>query len=124
MTRDSLWRTHDQPPVLYAFCADEAVGQLLDFSGLAAKDYHLETVFMVEMGMQSGDDDGVRLVLEIGEFFRQQTRVVVVNESDGADNKGISGDHGGTNESVANQIAKRLRTILVALIRYKRIEPL
>ena len=71
MARDGARRTHDEPAMLYSFGADQAVRQLLNISRLAAKYDHLKAVLMIEMRMQRGYDNGVRLMLEIGELFRQ-----------------------------------------------------
>jgi len=110
--------------MLHAFRTDEPVRQLLDLSRLAAEYDDFQAILMVKMRVQSGNDDGVRLVLEIGELFRQQTSVMVVNERDGADDESIRGNNDRPDKPVANQVAKRFRAVIVALICDERIEPL
>jgi len=100
--------------MLHSFCADKAVGELLNVFRLAAKYDHLQAVLMIEVGMQGGNDDRVGLVLEIGEFFRQQASVVIVDEGDGANHKRIGGDDYRAHKPVANQITERLGAILIA----------
>ncbi|MGA3089268.1 MAG: hypothetical protein ABSD75_11695 [Terriglobales bacterium] len=55
--------------MLHAFCAEESIRQPLHISRLAAKDF--QAALVVEMDMQGGNDNGMRLVLEIGELLRQ-----------------------------------------------------
>jgi len=117
-----LRRTHYQPAMLHALCTDQAVSQLLDIPRLAAKYNHLQTVLMIKMRMQGGNDNRVRLMLEIGKLFRQQTGVMVVNESDSANDRGIAGNNDGADEPVTNQIAKGFGAVLVAMVCYERIK--
>jgi len=49
---------------------------------------------------------------------------MIVNEGDSAHDKRTSGDNNRADEPVTNQIAKCLRTILVAFVRYEGIKPL
>jgi hypothetical protein len=109
--------------MLYSLCADEALRQLLYFSRLAAEHHYLQTVFMIEVRMQGRNDDCVTLVLEIGKLLRQQPGVMIVNESDGANDKRVAGHNDRAYEPVTNQIAKRLGPIVVPLVRDERIEP-
>ena len=69
MTGQGLRRTHNEASVLHAFCAEESIRQPLHISRLAAKDF--QAALVVEMDMQGGNDNGMRLVLEIGELLRQ-----------------------------------------------------
>ena len=58
--------------MLDALGADQAVGQFLHFFGFAAKDDHLETAFVIQVGMQRGDDHVMMLMLEVGELLGQE----------------------------------------------------
>jgi hypothetical protein len=79
---------------------------------------------MIEVRMQGGDDDCVMLVLEIGELLRQQASVMIVDEGDRAHHKRIAGDNDRADKPIADQIAKRLRAVLIALVGYERIKPM
>jgi len=80
--------------------------------------------------MQGGVDDCVMLVLEIGELLRRQASVMIVDEDededegDRAHHKRIAGDNDRADKPIANQIAKRLRAVLIALVGYERIKPM
>jgi len=74
----------------------------LDISRLPTKHNHFQAIFVVEMSMQSGNDDRVTLMLKISELLRQQTSVMKVDKGDRANDKRISGDNDRADESVAN----------------------
>jgi len=110
--------------MLHPFCADEPVCQFLDIPRLAAKYYYFQAILVVEMRMQGGNDDCVILVLKIGKLLRQQACVMIVDECDRADDKRIGRDYCRAHKPVTNQIAKCLRAVIVAFVRYERIKPL
>jgi len=110
--------------MLHALCTDELVRQLLDILRLSAKYDYLQATLVVEMRMQGGNDDCVILVLEIGELLRQQPGVMIVDEGDRAHDKRLCSDNDRGNEPVPNQVAKRLRAVLVTLVRNERIKPM
>ena len=109
--------------MLHAFCADESIRQLLDIFRLAAKHDYFQAAFVVEMRVQSRNDDCMMLMLQIGKLLRQQTRVMIVDQGHRAHHKRISSDHDRTYQPVTNQIAECLRTVLIALVSYERIKP-
>ena len=96
--------------MLNALGADQPVGQLLYFFGFPAKDDNLETAFMIQVGMQRGDDHVMMLVLEVCKFFGQKAGVVVVDEGNGAHHKGVGSDHCRADQTIANlvEVAKML----------------
>ena len=102
--------------------ADQAVGQFLYFFGFAAKHDHLETAFMIQVGMQRGDDHVMMLMLEVGELLGQEAGVMVVDESDGADHKGVGSNDSGADQAVANQIAESFGAVLVTFVRNEAVE--
>jgi len=65
----------------------------LDISRLPPKHNHFQAILVVEMSMQSGNDDRVTLMLKISKLLRQQTSVMIVDEGDRANDKRISGDN-------------------------------
>ena len=105
-----------------AFGADELVGESLDVFRLATENDHFEAGFVIEMGVQSGNDELVMIVLKIGKLFGQETGVVIVNESDGANDKRVVGNDDGIDELVADQIAEGLGAVIVTFVGNVRIE--
>ena len=81
--------SHHQPAVLHAFQADDEVGEVLHAGGFAVNDQHFKAGIEIEMRMARGDDEVVVLVLRFGQLLGDSEGVMVVNESDGADNGGI-----------------------------------
>jgi hypothetical protein len=107
--------THYELPVLHAFCADELVSKRLNVSRFSPQHHDFQAVVMVEMSVDGGNDDLVMGVLQIGQLFREEAGVVVVDEGDGPDDEAIRGNDGGANEAIPDQVAKGLGAILVAL---------
>lgn len=88
--------------MLDTFSADELASESLYVFGLTTKDDDFEAGFVIQVGMQSGNDQFVMIVLKVGKPFGQETGVVIVNQSDGADDKSIVGNNDGLNELVAD----------------------
>lgn len=122
MVGNGLGRTHDKPPMLHAFCADKAVGQLLYILRGPAKYDDFEATLVVEVGMQGRNDYFVVLVLEIGEFLRQKASVMFIDKGDRAHDERVCGDHYRAHQAITNQIAKGFRAVLVALVRDEGIK--
>ena len=78
---------------------------------------------MIQMSVQRGNYDFMMVMLNVGEFLRQQPLMVVVNQGDGADNQRVRCYHRRPDQTIANQVAKGLRTGLVPLIGNIRIKP-
>src|ERR1700693_4943822 len=116
MVGGGLGRTHDQPPVLNPLGADQAVGQFLHLFGLATKYDDLEAAFVIHVGMQRGDDHVMMLMLEVREFFGQETSVMVVDESDGAHHKCVGSHHSRSDQAVANEVAESFGTVLITFL--------
>ncbi len=70
--------------------------------------------------MKRGDDHVMMLMLKVGEFLGQEAGVMVVDESDRADHKGVGSDHGGAHQAVANEVAESFGAVLVTLCAMKR----
>jgi len=94
--------------------ADEFVGQLLNVARLAAQDDYLKASIVIEMGMERRDNHFVMLMLKIGEFFREKTGVMVVDQRHGSHHWGSSGHDRGSYKLVADQVPKRFGSIVVA----------
>lgn len=72
-----------------AFSGDQLVGEFFDFGALAADGEDFETVVVVEVAVERGDDDVAVFVLEVGEEVLEVVPVVVVHEGDAAGNVGV-----------------------------------
>lgn len=79
--------------MLDSLCADQPVGQPLHLFGRTAKYDHLQATLVVEMRVQSGNNDFVILVLDVGQLLGQQTSVMVVDEGDRAYYQSVGRDH-------------------------------
>jgi hypothetical protein len=113
---------HNQTSVLDSLEADQTVCELLDASRLSVNDKNFEAGVVVEVGVAGGDNQFVVLVLEFGELFCDAIGVVVVDESDGADDDGI-GRRGAFNDQlVADQIAERFRAVGIATVGDRAVE--
>jgi hypothetical protein len=55
-------------PMLDTLRADQSIGQFFYFSGPAAKNDHLKAVIVVEVDMQSGDDQVLKVVLGLDQL--------------------------------------------------------
>ena len=70
--------------MLHPFGGDEFVGDLLDASGMAAHNQHLEAVVVVQVHMNRGDDQLRVVVLDVGQGGLDMLFVVVIDQRDGA----------------------------------------
>ena len=55
-----------QAALLDAFGGHEFIGDLLDVEGLAPQDQHLETLIVIEMNVECGNDFMMMVVLQAG----------------------------------------------------------
>jgi len=68
--------------------ANQGIGQLLYVGGLAAKDDHLKAVIVVEVDMQSGDNQVLKVVLSLDQLIIQKPDVMIVYHRDCSDHAG------------------------------------
>lgn len=107
--------------MLDAFGADQGIGKCSDALGIAAHDQNFETIIMVEMNVQSRDDEVGMMVLQIGEHGLQTRLVMIEQKRDGARDL--------TTQTVpmfdqmsANHVANGKRAVGITLLRSHRIE--
>ncbi len=100
--------------MLHALGRDQALGHLLHLARLAAHHEHLETVIVVKVHVQRGEDLVEMMVLEVRQFLVEKPDVVVVNERDRADHLAVRRRPCLFDEFVANQVAESLRPVRVA----------
>jgi Ni2+-binding GTPase involved in maturation of urease and hydrogenase len=108
--------------MLYAFGADEHIGDLLHSGSFAADDQNLEAMIMVEVDVQSGENVVVKIVLEIGELLTQQADVVVIDKSDSADNRAVRMFRDRIDEFGADEVAERFGAVAIATAGDQTIE--
>ena len=70
--------------MLDAFGRDQFVGELLDSLCVAADSEHFETMIVVKMTVQRGNDHFAVLVLQIGKQILQMMMVMIVHQRDAA----------------------------------------
>ena len=62
------------------------------------------------------------LVLEFCELVGEQTRVVIVNQLHRPNDGSVGGYHGRLDQSIANQVAERLRAVLISFAGDERVK--
>src|ERR1017187_2978567 len=113
---DRSRRGDGQPAVLHALSADQYVGHFPYFRRLAFYHQHLQTIIVIEMHVQGGEDRMVVIVLDGRELLAELPHVMVVNQRHGADYLAVRRFPGLFHQFVANQVAKRLRPVGVAAL--------
>jgi len=114
--RNHLGRTHHQPAVPDSLRTDEAVCQYLHIPRPPSKDDNFKAAIVVQVDMQRGNDDGVAVVLQIGQLRRKKSRVMIVDKSYGTYHGLVRRNHGRTHQPVTNQIAERFGTVLIPFV--------
>jgi hypothetical protein len=105
-----------------AFRADQRVGDLAHVSRPAAHHDDLQTVIVVQVDVQRGENRMVKIVLDGSEFFIEQPDVVVVDQRDGAHHRGIRGGPGLLHQFVTDDVAESLAAVVVAAPRNQLVE--
>jgi len=68
--------------VLDALGSDEAIGHPTDLAGLPTHDQHLETIVVVQVNMERGDNQFVVIVLQVRQRFLKPVFVMVIDQRD------------------------------------------
>ena len=108
-------RCNGKLPVLHAMGRNKFVGDFLDQTRLAAHNQHLQAIVVVEMDMDSGDDDFVMVVLDVRQCGLNMLPVVVVNESNRAGDFLVAKPLPMLDEPIANHVGNGQRAVLVTL---------
>ena len=113
---------HHQAAVLYAFEADENVGEVLDPGGISVDDQHFKAGIVIEMRVTRRDHQVVVLVLHLGQLLSDSRGVVVKDEGHGADDGRVR--RGGllADQPVADQIPECFRSVRVSTVLNRAVE--
>lgn len=105
-----------------AFGADQQIRKLLDLLRLALYDKDFETRIVIEMGVRGGDDHIVMIMLQIHQFFGQQSRMMVVDKRDRSHHVCFRCFNGSAHQPIANEVTKCLAPVGVALFRDETVK--
>ena len=104
------------------FRTDEAVREFLYIPRFAPKRDDFKAEVVVQVHVQGGNDKGMALVLQIGQFLRQKPSVMVIDQGERAYHRRVGSDDCEAHQPVTDQIAKGLGPVLVALVPDERIK--
>jgi len=104
--------------------ADKAVRELLHLNRPAVDDQDFEARVVVKMRMTRGHDQIVVLVLQLGQFFANAVRMMIVDKSDGSDHRCIRSSRLLCYEPVPDHVSKGLGTVCVTAAFNGAVEPL
>ncbi|HXX99354.1 MAG TPA: hypothetical protein VEI54_00445 [Candidatus Limnocylindrales bacterium] len=105
-------------------CADKFVGQLLNIARLAPKEHNFKARIVIEMGMQRRDDNFMMFVLQVGQFFGEKPRVMVIDQSHGCHDWSSRGHDCSPHKPVPDQVAEGLGSVVVAFSRDEIVKPI
>jgi hypothetical protein len=115
-----------------AACAMACSANVTDSSGVAGKrrlasairnDQHdFETVVVIQMDVQGGNYGGVIVMLQLGELFGKQARVVVVDQGHRAEDFGVRRLPGLLDQFIADQVAEGFRTVGISALGDELVE--
>ena len=108
-------RCNGELPVLHTIGRDKLVGDFLNQTRLAAHDQHLQAIMVIEMDMDSGDNDFVMVVLDVRQCGLNMLPVVVVNECNRAGDFLVTKFLAMFDEPVTNHVGNGQRAVLVTL---------
>jgi len=108
--------------MLDALGANEGIGNALDIGSAAAHHQHLKAVVVIQVNMQCGEYIAISVVLHVCQLLVQEADVVVVDERDRADDFTVRALPHFTNQFVADEVAKGLRTVGIAPLFIQLIE--
>ncbi len=94
--------------MLNAFGADQSIRDFLDCAGFSLDYQNLQAVIVIQMHVHGGEDVVKVGVLKIGQLFIEQTHMMIVDQSNGADDGGVWTFPHFFDQLVADQVAKGL----------------
>ena len=85
----SAWKVfscgrHGQLAVFYAFGSDEFIGNFPDRAGLATHKDHLQTIVVVKVDVDSGNDHVVVIMLNIRQYGLKVLFVMIIDQRNGS----------------------------------------
>src|SRR5437868_7085084 len=118
-----LDRHHHDMAVAYAALGDDAVGERLHLAAAPLQHRDLEAGIVVDMHMQRGLGEVVMLVIVVGQPLRQFAGGMVVDIAERGDAVAVARCGGaGVLKAAAQEIAKRLRAVGVAMLRNEPVD--
>lgn len=69
---------------------------------------------VVEMSMDSRNNDFVMRVLDVRQFLREKTLMMIVNEGNRANHESCGSDNGRFDEAIANQVTECFGAVFVS----------
>ncbi len=88
--------------MLHAFGSDQHVGQLLHAPGITFQNEDFKAAIVIEMGMRGADNQIVMIMLQVHQFFRKKSGMVVVNQGHCTDNRRLRVVNNGRDETIAD----------------------
>lgn len=108
--------SHNQAAVLHTFEANNHVGEVLHARSIAVDNEHFKAGIVIKVRMAGGDNQVVMFVLRVGELLGDAEGVVVVDESDSADDRRVGRGGSLAHQPVADEVAKGFGTIGVSTL--------
>lgn len=94
--------------------ADEFVGKLLNIMRTTAQDHYLKARIVIQVGVQRRDDYFVVFMLKVGQFFREEANVMVIDQRHGSHDGGLRCHDRRPHQPIPDQVPERLGTVVVA----------
>ena len=110
--------------MLHALGSDQAIRKFPDIFRGAFEDQDFEAGVVVEMGVRSGHHQRVVFMLQIRQFFWQQTGMMIIDQRHGTDDECIRGFDNRADQAIANEVTKRLGAVGETLAGQEAIEAL
>ena len=98
------------------FGGDQRVGHFLNGGRFAFEDQDFEAVVMIKVHMEGRQDEIEMIVLHGGEPLRQETHVMIVNQSQRSDDQAVRFGGGLLNEGFTDEVAEGFGAIGVAAL--------
>ena len=112
--RLGLGDRHYEPSVLHALQPDQAAGELFDLSGSAMDNENFQARVVVEMRMTGGYNQFVVRMLQFSQPLGNTMGVMVVDQRDGSNNRGIGACRSLRDQAIANQVAEGFGPVGIA----------
>ena len=85
--------------------AHEFGGQLLNVARLSAQEHHLKAGIVIEMAMERRDDHFMMFMLKVGQFFREEPSVMVIDQPHGSHDRSLRYHNRRSHTSIPDRIA-------------------
>jgi hypothetical protein len=109
-------------PVRDAFGCDQGIREGMDKFGFSFDQYDFQTIVMIQMYANRGYDGREILMLEFSETFREQSRVVIINERHCSKNLCFGCGCFLCDKLIPDQVPKCLGAVCVTALRDQIVE--